>query len=139
MSWKMNRFKKNLISFVLRCYLNRIVGINVCLYFFFFFNFFFLIFFFLHCVEQILKIINADFVIVSDACFEFNPTNNNLMIFIFLFSQKRFIKGLRQYGKNFFKIRKELLPHRETVSFISFENFKSIFRWCFDFNHFLFF
>lgn len=29
--------------------------------------------------------------------------------------QKRFVKGLRQYGKNFFKIRKELLPHRETV------------------------
>ncbi|KAJ8319780.1 hypothetical protein KUTeg_001367 [Tegillarca granosa] len=29
---------------------------------------------------------------------------------------KRFVKGLRQYGKNFFKIRKELLPNKETVS-----------------------
>lgn len=29
------------------------------------------------------------------------------------------MKGLRQYGKNFFKIRKELLPHRETVSYYS--------------------
>uniref|UniRef100_A0A0E9TUJ7 Uncharacterized protein n=1 Tax=Anguilla anguilla TaxID=7936 RepID=A0A0E9TUJ7_ANGAN len=29
--------------------------------------------------------------------------------------QKRFIKGLRQYGKNFFRIRKELLPNKETV------------------------
>ncbi|KAJ7412369.1 arginine-glutamic acid dipeptide repeat protein [Willisornis vidua] len=27
---------------------------------------------------------------------------------------KRFIKGLRQYGKNFFRIRKELLPNKET-------------------------
>lgn len=30
--------------------------------------------------------------------------------------QKRFVKGLRVYGKNFFKIRKELLPLKETVS-----------------------
>jgi len=29
--------------------------------------------------------------------------------------QKRFIKGLRQFGKNFFRIRKELLPNKETV------------------------
>ncbi|XP_064326605.1 arginine-glutamic acid dipeptide repeats protein isoform X4 [Phalacrocorax carbo] len=29
---------------------------------------------------------------------------------------KRFIKGLRQYGKNFFRIRKELLPNKETMS-----------------------
>ena len=29
--------------------------------------------------------------------------------------QKRFVKGLRQYGKNFFRIRKDLLPHKETV------------------------
>ncbi|XP_029291790.1 arginine-glutamic acid dipeptide repeats protein [Cottoperca gobio] len=28
---------------------------------------------------------------------------------------KRFIKGLRQFGKNFFRIRKELLPNKETV------------------------
>ncbi|KAF6111083.1 arginine-glutamic acid dipeptide repeats [Phyllostomus discolor] len=27
---------------------------------------------------------------------------------------KRFVKGLRQYGKNFFRIRKELLPNKET-------------------------
>ncbi|CDQ63242.1 unnamed protein product [Oncorhynchus mykiss] len=27
---------------------------------------------------------------------------------------KRFIKGLRQYGKNFFRIRKELLPNKKT-------------------------
>lgn len=32
------------------------------------------------------------------------------------FPQKRFVKGLRQYGKNFFRIRKELLPNKETVS-----------------------
>ena len=30
--------------------------------------------------------------------------------------QKRFVKGLRQYGKNFFRIRKDLLPHKDTVS-----------------------
>ncbi|CAG07523.1 unnamed protein product [Tetraodon nigroviridis] len=29
---------------------------------------------------------------------------------------KRFIKGLRQFGKNFFRIRKELLPNKETIS-----------------------
>lgn len=29
---------------------------------------------------------------------------------------KRFVKGLRQFGKNFFRIRKDLLPHRDTVS-----------------------
>jgi hypothetical protein len=34
-------------------------------------------------------------------------------------SQKRFIKGLRQFGKNFFRIRKELLPHKEVVSTFS--------------------
>lgn len=33
--------------------------------------------------------------------------------------QKRFIKGLRQFGKNFFRIRKELLPNKETVSHLS--------------------
>ncbi|KAK6308585.1 hypothetical protein J4Q44_G00218560 [Coregonus suidteri] len=33
---------------------------------------------------------------------------------------KRFIKGLRQYGKNFFKIRKELLPNKETGELITF-------------------
>lgn len=35
---------------------------------------------------------------------------------LFFSQQKRFIKGLRQYGKNFFRIRKELLPNKETVS-----------------------
>ena len=30
--------------------------------------------------------------------------------------QKKFVKGLRQYGKNFFRIKKELVPHKETVS-----------------------
>ena len=32
--------------------------------------------------------------------------------------QKRFVRGLRLHGKNFFKIRKELLPHRDTVSLV---------------------
>lgn len=36
----------------------------------------------------------------------------------FFLPQKRFVKGLRQYGKNFFRIRKELLPNKETVSTI---------------------
>ena len=30
--------------------------------------------------------------------------------------QKKFVKGLRQHGKNFFKIRAELLPEKQTVS-----------------------
>lgn len=30
---------------------------------------------------------------------------------------KKFIKGLRQFGKNFFRIHKDLLPHKETVCF----------------------
>lgn len=29
---------------------------------------------------------------------------------------KKFIKGLRQFGKNFFRIHKDLLPHKETVN-----------------------
>uniref|UniRef100_M3ZNU0 Arginine-glutamic acid dipeptide repeats protein n=1 Tax=Xiphophorus maculatus TaxID=8083 RepID=M3ZNU0_XIPMA len=33
---------------------------------------------------------------------------------------KRFIKGLRQFGKNFFRIRKELLPNKETGDLITF-------------------
>ncbi|XP_067659372.1 arginine-glutamic acid dipeptide repeats protein-like isoform X3 [Haliotis asinina] len=36
---------------------------------------------------------------------------------------KRFIKGLRQYGKNFFKIRKELLPHRDTADLVEYYYF----------------
>lgn len=43
--------------------------------------------------------------------------------FCYLLSQKRFIKGLRQYGKNFFRIRKELLPNKETVSTPDFLSF----------------
>lgn len=31
------------------------------------------------------------------------------------FLQKKFVKGLRQFGKNFYKIRKELLPEKATV------------------------
>lgn len=34
--------------------------------------------------------------------------------------QKRFVKGLRQFGKNFFRIRKELLPHKETGELVEF-------------------
>lgn len=30
------------------------------------------------------------------------------------------MKGLRQYGKNFFRIRKELLPNRETSELVEF-------------------
>merc|ERR1719210_2756290 len=33
---------------------------------------------------------------------------------------KEFIKGLRLYGKNFFKIRQECLPHRETPELVEF-------------------
>lgn len=33
---------------------------------------------------------------------------------------KDFIKGLRMYGKNFFKIRSECLPHRETPDLVEF-------------------
>ena len=34
--------------------------------------------------------------------------------------QKKFVKGLSQFGKNFFRIRKELLPHKETSQLIEF-------------------
>jgi arginine-glutamic acid dipeptide repeats protein len=34
--------------------------------------------------------------------------------------QKKFVKGLSQFGKNFFRIRKELLPHKETSQIIEF-------------------
>ena len=34
--------------------------------------------------------------------------------------QKKFIKGLRQYGKNFYRIRKEHLPHKETADLVEF-------------------
>lgn len=34
--------------------------------------------------------------------------------------QKRFVKGLRQYGKNFFKIKTELLAHKETNEIVEY-------------------
>ncbi|KRY67770.1 Arginine-glutamic acid dipeptide repeats protein, partial [Trichinella pseudospiralis] len=33
---------------------------------------------------------------------------------------KKFVKGLKQYGKNFFKIRKELLPHKQTADLVEY-------------------
>uniref|UniRef100_A0A1B0A750 Arginine-glutamic acid dipeptide repeats protein n=1 Tax=Glossina pallidipes TaxID=7398 RepID=A0A1B0A750_GLOPL len=33
---------------------------------------------------------------------------------------KKFIKGLRQFGKNFFRIHKDLLPHKETPELVEF-------------------
>lgn len=33
---------------------------------------------------------------------------------------KRFIKGLRQFGKNFFRIHKDLLPHKQTSELVEF-------------------
>lgn len=33
---------------------------------------------------------------------------------------KRFVKGIRQFGKNFFKIRKDLLPHKDTSELVEF-------------------
>ena len=45
-----------------------------------------------------------------------SKTSNVIYVCLSLCFQKRFVKGLRLYGKNFFKIRKELLSHRETVS-----------------------
>lgn len=34
--------------------------------------------------------------------------------------QKKFMKGFRQYGKNFFRIHKELLPHRQTSELVEY-------------------
>jgi arginine-glutamic acid dipeptide repeat-containing protein len=34
--------------------------------------------------------------------------------------QKKFLKGLRQYGKNFFRIRKDLLPHKQTSDLVEY-------------------
>ncbi|CAG9561703.1 unnamed protein product [Danaus chrysippus] len=33
---------------------------------------------------------------------------------------KRFVKGIRQFGKNFFKIKKDLLPHKDTAELVEF-------------------
>ncbi|KAM3957564.1 uncharacterized protein ACR2FA_008419 [Aphomia sociella] len=33
---------------------------------------------------------------------------------------KRFVKGIRQFGKNFFKIKKDLLPHKDTSELVEF-------------------
>uniref|UniRef100_A0A2C9KTE3 GATA-type domain-containing protein n=1 Tax=Biomphalaria glabrata TaxID=6526 RepID=A0A2C9KTE3_BIOGL len=41
----------------------------------------------------------------------------------FLHPQKRFAKGLRHLGKNFFKIRKEHLPHKDTSELVEFYYF----------------
>lgn len=56
----------------------------------------------------------ADIFALLTSCFGFG-FYISLVSFL---SQKRFVKGLRQYGKNFFRIRKELLPNKETVSTI---------------------
>lgn len=42
---------------------------------------------------------------------------------------KKFIKGLRQFGKNFFRIHTDLLPHKETVS-----GLRCVLIFCFDFS-----
>jgi len=34
----------------------------------------------------------------------------------FVAMQKKFVRGLKQHGKNFFKIRRDLLYNKETVS-----------------------
>ncbi len=34
--------------------------------------------------------------------------------------QKKFVKGIRQYGKNFFRIRKDLLPHKQTSDLVEY-------------------
>ncbi|XP_045772587.1 arginine-glutamic acid dipeptide repeats protein [Maniola jurtina] len=33
---------------------------------------------------------------------------------------KRFVKGIRQFGKNFYKIKKDLLPHKDTSELVEF-------------------
>ena len=38
--------------------------------------------------------------------------------FTFILLQKKFMKGLRVFGKNFFRIRKEFLPEKETVGLL---------------------
>ena len=41
-----------------------------------------------------------------------------IMQILLLSLQKKFVKGLRTFGKNFHKIRVELLPGKDTVSFV---------------------
>lgn len=48
--------------------------------------------------------------------YSFSHTNNVQSSIGFFLFQKKFCKGLKQWSKNFFRIRKELLPHRTTVS-----------------------
>lgn len=62
----------------------------------------------------VVVLLIADCFALLTSCFVFVFTSHLL----FLLSQKRFVKGFRQYGKNFFRIRKELLPNKETVSTI---------------------
>ena len=50
------------------------------------------------------------------ACLRSGSFSPSLYLVLFGYLQKRFVKGLRQYGKNFFRIRKDLLPHKDTVS-----------------------
>ena len=43
---------------------------------------------------------------------------NMAIEFTFILLQKKFMKGLRVFGKNFFRIRKEFLPEKETVGLL---------------------
>ena len=67
--------------------------------------------------KEALSLISSPNMFVSYFC--------NSYDFIFIL-QKRFVKGLRQYGKNFFRIRKDLLPHKKTVRIFSFLCFKAV-------------
>ena len=63
----------------------------------------------------VVVLLIADCFALLTSCFVFGFYIPFVVSFL---SQKRFVKGLRQYGKNFFRIRKELLPNKETVSTI---------------------
>lgn len=72
------------------------------------------VYFYYHLMLWINKIIHNYFICYSIV--------NNLFT-LFICPQKKFIKGLRLYGKNFFRIRKELLPHKETVSYFLLQDY----------------
>ena len=59
-------------------------------------------------------------VLLCAFIFSFVNCGLSINVLFCLNLQKRFVKGLRQYGKNFFRIRKDLLPHKDTVRFSSF-------------------
>ena len=40
------------------------------------------------------------------------------MLLLFFYIQKKFVRGLKQHGKNFFKIRRDLLFNKDTVSLL---------------------